>query len=270
MKTATLLDHYLEERNQLLGTISELLKRDPNVKAAWLWGSIGRGDEDALSDIDLWVIVDDEYIDPILSHPLQYVSQVTNPVLSLEAPQNAPEGGAYLMACYDAPVAPHIVDWYWQPKSLASISDQVRLLFDRAGIRHQEQPIHFSGGPANKAIVERPMHFISFFWMMLMITAKEASRSPWAEKMELVPYLIDPFIKTHQFIGKNRSLPPRDIPSHRLPGEKVQLLYQFADQMSEWMDSIAGQSEEVPALIKPGAYRYLKLIESTIEDKARH
>ncbi len=30
----------------------DLLKRDPGVRAAWLWGSHGRGDGDALSDIE--------------------------------------------------------------------------------------------------------------------------------------------------------------------------------------------------------------------------
>ena len=60
MKSAALLDHYLHERTLLLKTISEFLARYPRVKAAWLFGSMGRGDEDALSDIDLWVIVDSE------------------------------------------------------------------------------------------------------------------------------------------------------------------------------------------------------------------
>ena len=112
MKSITLLDDYLEERNQLLRTITNLLERDPIVKAAWLAGSFGRGGEDALSDFDLWVIVDDDQFHKIITQPHQYTSKIGNPVLFLEAPQNAPEGGAYLMTCYDAPVAPHIIDWY--------------------------------------------------------------------------------------------------------------------------------------------------------------
>ncbi|HSJ36889.1 MAG TPA: nucleotidyltransferase domain-containing protein [Planococcus sp. (in: firmicutes)] len=267
MKSIALLDHYLEERNQLLRTTSEVLERDPRVKAAWLFGSIGRGDEDALSDIDLWVVVDDDHIDNIIAQPRQVTSHIGNPVLFLEAPQNAPEGGAYLMTCYDTPVAPHIVDWYWQPQALAYISGQVRLLFDRVGLIHKDQPIQFPGRPASKEIIERPIHFISFFWMMLMITAKKAFRSPWAEKMELLPLLIDSIVKAQHFLGRESILLLRDIPHHQLPSEKVHLLYKLADQMSEMMAIIAEQGQEVPALIKPGAYRYLDLIDSMIEDK---
>jgi hypothetical protein len=266
MKPITLQDHYLEERNQLLKNISGLLERDPRVKAAWLWGSLGRGDGDALSDIDLWIILDDDQIENVISQLRQYTWQVGNPVLFLEAPQNAPEGGAYLMTCYDAPVAPHIVDWYWQPKSLAFIPGQVRLLFDRAGLVHQDRPVQFPGRPARKETEERPIHFISFFWMMLMITAKQAFRSPWAEEMELIPLLVEPLAKTQQFLRQERILLSEEIPPHQRPGEKVQLLYKLADQMSELVETIAGQGEEVPGSITPGAYRYLKLIDRLIQE----
>ena len=97
---------------------------------------MGRGDEDELSDLDLWVILNNVDIECIIARPPKYTSQIGNPVLSLEAPQNAPQGGAYLMTCYDAPIAPHIVDWYWQPQSLAYIPGQVRLLFDKVGLVH--------------------------------------------------------------------------------------------------------------------------------------
>ena len=255
-----LLERYGEERNQLLRLISELLEKDPGVAAAWLFGSLGRGDEDALSDLDLWVIVDEAPLAEIIAGPQAYVSQIGPPILYLEAPQNAPEGGAYVMACYDAPVAPHIVDWYWQPRSRAHITGQVQLLFDRAGLPRQDQPVRFPGLPANKEIVERPIHFISFFWMMLMITAKHAYRSPWAEQMELLPYLLDPLAKTQRLLGYDQALQAENISARPSPGEKMRLLYQLANQMKELMADLAKQGEEVPALITPGAYRYLDLI----------
>ena len=87
-----------------------LLESGPHVNAARLFGSLGRGDGDALRDIDLWIVVDDDHIHRIISQPPEYSSQIGVPIFFLEAPQNAPEGGAYLMACVDAPIAPHIVD----------------------------------------------------------------------------------------------------------------------------------------------------------------
>jgi hypothetical protein len=206
MKPAALLERYGEERDQLLRLISDLLIKDPSVQAAWLFGSLGRGEEDALSDLDLWVVLDEARIAEVTARPLAYSSRAGTPVLYLEAPQNAPEDGAYLMACYDAPVAPHIVDWYWQPRSLAHIPSQERLLFDRAGLPRQDQPVRFPGLPANKGIIERPIHFISFFWMMLMITTKHAFRSPRAEQMELLPLLLDPIGKAQHLLGRNGSL----------------------------------------------------------------
>lgn len=266
MKTIPLLDQYLEERNQLLIDISHLLEKDPNVKAAWLVGSLGREEEDALSDIDLWVVVDDDPIRAIIKHPREYTAQIQTPVLFVEAPQNAPEEGAYLMTCYDGIIAPHIVDWYWQPKSQAYVPSQVRLLFDHAGLKQKDQPIHFSGRPPSKEMIDRPDHFISFFWMMLMITAKYASRFPWAEEIELLPFLIDPIDKARLFIGQDHYYLSDQIPQHRLPSEKVKLLYQLADQMSELMAILSDQGEEIPALIKPGAYRYLDMIKTIVED----
>ncbi len=127
MKPNLRLNAYLEERSRLLRTVQSLLENDPGVKAAWLAGSFGRGEEDALSDLDLWVVVDDSLIGKVIAQPRPYAAQVEAPILVVEAPQNAPVGGAYLMACYDAPTAPHIVDWYWQPRSLAYIPSQARL-----------------------------------------------------------------------------------------------------------------------------------------------
>lgn len=269
MKSTTLLGHYFEERNYLLRTISEFLEKDPRIKAAWLFGSMGMGDEDSLSDIDLWIVVEDDHISNIIDQARQYSSRIGSPVLFLEAPQNGPESGTYLMTCYDAPVAPHIVDWYWQPQSLAYIFSQVRLLFDRVGLVHKDQPIQFSGRPASKEILEQPIHFISFFWMMLMITAKKAYRNPWEEKMELLPILMDSIVKAQQFLGWDVALQSVDIPPHQRPNEKVQLLYKLADQMSEMMAIIAEHGEDVPDMIKPGAYRYLKMIDSIIGDKKK-
>ncbi len=99
-----------------------------------------------------------------------------------------------------------------------------------------------------------------------MITAKKAYRSPWAEKMELLPLPIDSIVKTQQFLGLEDELQPIDIPPQK-PGKKMQLLYKLADQMSEMMDILHDRGEEIPNLIKPGAYRYLHLVESIINEK---
>src|SRR3989442_185935 len=88
------------ERDALLQRATDLLRDDPRVVAAWLFGSLGRGHEDDLSDLDLWVVVGDEWIDTFIGERRPYASQLGPPLLLVEAPQNAPAGGAYLMAVY--------------------------------------------------------------------------------------------------------------------------------------------------------------------------
>lgn len=268
MNSINLLDKYLEERNQQLGAITARLENDPSVKAAWLIGSLGRGDGDALSDIDLWVVVEDDPLKRIIKQPRQFTAQIGNPILFLDAPQNAPEGGAYLMACYDGVVAPHIVDWYWQPFSSASLPGQVRYLFDRAGLARRDQPVRFADAAANMEMVKRPMHFISFFWMMLMISAKHTYRAPWDETLPFLPYLLDPMGSAQRFLDRDEVRDVIQIPSSRLPGEKVALLRQLANQMSDLMIRISDKGEDVPTAVLPGIDRYLNFLDLILKDKA--
>lgn len=268
MQPGAQLREYHEERHQLLAVITQALKSDPGVKAAWLFGSLGRGGDDALSDIDIWVIVDDDRIDSIIARPDLFAAKIDTPILCVEAPQNAPGGGAFLTTCYDAPVAPHLVDWYWQPQSLAYLPGQVRVLFDHGGLQRRETPMRFGGVPAKSDRAESPGHAIGGFWMMLMIAAKHAARAPHAERLEIIPYLVHAFVKVRRFLGQDGSFSTGDIPPHPLPHEKVQLLYQLAGQMCEYMAALAEAGEEVPAKITSGAYRYLTLIEAIMLDEA--
>jgi hypothetical protein len=259
-------ERYLQERDRLLEIITARLEADTGVKAAWLFGSLGRGDGDAFSDIDLWVIGERDYIDGVNADPLRYVSQIEQPILSLTAPQNPPEGGIYFMACYDAPTAPHIVDWYWQSVDTAYLPSGVHLLFDKVGIIRDDKPVRFQGQTENKAVIEQPHHFISFFWMMLMITAKQVFRNPWANEMELLPYVLDPFYKTQHLMGLGKNIQTESLHLHSLPIEKIQLLFNLADAMIGMMKKISETGIQMPMSVIPGARRYLSLIELCLSD----
>jgi predicted nucleotidyltransferase len=255
---------YAQEREQLLSRISTFLEENPNVKAAWLFGSFGVGDVDVLSDLDLWVVIDDDHIEPIIVNSRQFTSQFDQPIFVVEAPQNAPQGGAYLMTCYDCEIAPHIVDWYWQPASLAYIPEGTRLIFDRVGYDHKDQPVQFSTGAAGRDIAEKPEHTISFFWMMLMISAKYTWRYPLAGNIDFLPFLIGPFAKVQSLLGQQTILQEHHFPINCSPAEKIHHLYHLADQMGEMMAVLASQSLETPLTIPSSAIRYLKLVESMI------
>jgi predicted nucleotidyltransferase len=259
------LTHYAAERDVLLKQITQRLQADPRVVAAWLFGSLGRGDEDALSDLDIFAVVGDDHIPSDSLRRRSFSAQFDTPLLFLEAPQNAPAGGAYQLVYYDAPTAPHQVDWYWQPYSLAAIPPETRLLFDRVGLDRSEMAVTFGGQNFEQEPVTQPTHDISFFWAMLMIVAKGVIRDPWAEAIELLPLILDPIHSIQNFLNLDNSLFSAEaIPAHQSPLTKLRILRQLADHMRTMMPMVTGQGIEIPNAILPGAYRYLNMAEAVI------
>jgi len=53
------LSAYQAERDALLERIHMALQSDPRVVAAWVGGSVGAGTADELSDLDIWVVIED-------------------------------------------------------------------------------------------------------------------------------------------------------------------------------------------------------------------
>jgi hypothetical protein len=260
------LSAYSQERDALLRQIVKTLEKDSRLVAAWLFGSLGRGDADKLSDIDLWLVVADEAIKVITAQRRHFVSQVASPLLVVEAPQNAPKDGAYLMAFYAGPTAPHQVDWYWQPQSQASIPSETSLLFDHVGLDRDSKPVEFTDGEPNKELVEGPSHDVSFFWAMLLITAKYVMRAPWSDKMSLLPVLLKPYHQTQHFLNRDIAFAD-DGQKFNSPGDKVQILRRLADDMKGMMRDINTQGYGMPMAFVPGAYRYLDLIEAAIQEQ---
>jgi predicted nucleotidyltransferase len=86
------------ERDALLQRARRMVEQDARICAAWLFGSLGRGDADALSDIDLFLVIEDADQAQVVQTRYQMMAQLAEPVLILEAPQNWPPGGIYNMA----------------------------------------------------------------------------------------------------------------------------------------------------------------------------
>ena len=167
------------ERSSLLERIGANLKDDDRVCAAWLHGSSARGQVDALSDVDLWVVMRDEATHDFVENRRAYAARPARPVLVLEAMQNAPPDGAYLLAFYPGEAGPLHVDWFWQRESRAGIPDDVEPLFDRIGLpsvpgAEWRREAHRPPGPPLGADPMRSdvlTHRITFFWAMSLIVA---------------------------------------------------------------------------------------------------
>lgn len=81
--------------------------------AVWLAGSLGRGEGDPWSDVDLLVVAGD--------------LPLGDAILTLEVPHNGPADGRYVGAMYDIGPLPLWVDWYSWPAILPAPRDAVLL-----------------------------------------------------------------------------------------------------------------------------------------------
>ena len=250
---------YANERDELLERITELLLWDRRMAAAWLFGSLGRGEEDHLSDLDIWAVVEDDHITDFITESPRTADLAGPHLFVVEAPQNAPRGGAYRMVCYDAPTAPHLVDWYWQARSQAIIPRQTRLLFDRAGLpRSNESTPPGQGTAQERSPTDAASQAIRFFWAMLMITAKYAARNPFDNKMSLAPYVLGPLREVSLFTGDQNA--PLELPVHSSPDQKLTALTLLADTMSGLLPAATACGARIPDGADERVRRYLDLV----------
>lgn len=182
MSTEGLLAVRRRDRADLLRGIDAVLRSDCRVRAAWLTGSAGRGEDDALSDIDLLIAVADNAISDFVENRRAHAARPGRPVLLMDNLINAPTRGAYLLALYEGRAGPQHVDWFWQPESETRRPDQAHTLFDRAHLRCEAsgrgtpQGLHglpLGPNPSNDALLG---HKIAFFWAMSVIVAKYIAR----------------------------------------------------------------------------------------------
>jgi predicted nucleotidyltransferase len=188
------------ERNDLIQKLTEYLRQDETIMAVWIAGSIARGEDDWLSDIDIYVAVADESIESVVRDRHEFAARFSNPTLSMDHMRNAPPEGAYLLVHYPGQFGPQHVDWFWQPESLASIPDNGRLLFDKAGLSvidgnvWENQMNQTGSRPAIDSTdpVDLATHGLQFFWAMGLIVAKYIVRGD----DETVEYMLNMIART--------------------------------------------------------------------------
>ena len=174
---ATTLNSYQERRDAMLAEITAALSNDERFVAGWLTGSFSRNEEDAVSDIDINLVVSALHSGRLCSRlaqvraqtsPERYslVSQFGIPALIHENNNNAPDGGTFTSILYSESAI--MVDWTLIPQSNASRPNRSKILFDRVNI-----PL---SNPPEAEELEQSRKFVAedwaFFWMMTAITIK--------------------------------------------------------------------------------------------------
>lgn len=257
--TPTLLEYQAESEHFLESAVT-VLKQDERVQAGWLFGSRGRGDADALSDIDLIVVAQDDSLREVIAERYDFAQQVGNPLFFLEAPRNAPPGGAYLMVCYDAPVAPHILDIYWQSSEpVTGDKSQLRLLFECGGDGQRLPERKRAEEPAAEGKLQHEIHY---FWMMLLIVAKYVCRDPHAEEMHLLQYLPPTYESARALVGHGEALNMDMLGAAiREPAQKLRVLRYLAEAMNALVGQLSAKTSEA---IFPAISRYLNMVEQLV------
>jgi len=123
----------------MLNTISDALRTDSRIVAAWLSGSRGRGTSDHLSDIDLWVAIEDHTISPVVDDPLRFVQTWLPTIMEIRAPSIAPPEGVYLLTWIPHDGGFEQVDWYVVPLSRALRRPDTTVLFEKRPIPVEDE-----------------------------------------------------------------------------------------------------------------------------------
>lgn len=126
----------------LLLRVVELLRAEPRVLAAWLYGSHGRGEADEYSDLDVWVVTED--VDGLLADWPTLAGGLGEVVLT--EPIRGQPAIRSILADWT-----HYDVWISSPAEVPRRSaGTVRLLFDRAGLTQRLQP-HAARAPLDVA-----------------------------------------------------------------------------------------------------------------------
>jgi predicted nucleotidyltransferase len=115
-------------REAWLGRAIERLETDPGISAAGFVGSLGRGEADDWSDIDLLVVVPDDQV-----HHFADATQLSGSeqvLWSIDSRHNAPRGAGAVGVRYVIDGLPLHVDWYIYPRSLAAWVADAKVIFD--------------------------------------------------------------------------------------------------------------------------------------------
>ncbi|HUX85533.1 MAG TPA: hypothetical protein VMW65_00900 [Chloroflexota bacterium] len=203
----TLAEHG-RERDRLLERIEQVLTGDERVGAAWMSGSLGRGSDDAWSDLDLHVAINDAQYEAFLAErPILYAS-VGRSVLSQPdmASWSMPEG-RFNLVMYEGCLE---VDWNVGPVGKATRTSVTRLLFDHVGIPVVEPPLR----PEERRVVGEK--WLIFFWAMAPIAVKYCGRGNTRRAVQQIALLTDAITVLWRLLYRPDGPNPNILSTNRL------------------------------------------------------
>lgn len=166
---------YAAERELLLNSLTRLLDEDDRVVGVWLRGSLGRGEEDDVSDIDLHVAVDDHACGAIVADIEGFLTRPGRPLL-VQTVFSAPRGGFTRCVLYDGVHGPQQVDWMIWPQSVAVLHPPAHVLFVKAPIPAVASERYQTLVDESPGEAATPGHGQATCWLFVLIAARYLAR----------------------------------------------------------------------------------------------
>ncbi len=262
-EVAEALRVHAAERTRLLDHLSTLFREDQRVRAAWLWGSFSRGEQDDLSDLDPWLLVSDEHVGG-MGKSLVAMCEAAGSVVSYgENPNNGPKGGGYLGVLLAGSHGLHHVDLYWQSVSSGEVPGWA-VLFDRSS---DSAPSLEPAGTSTE-VAETPLEEnrgrIAFIWLMLSVVAKYLARDPDSD-MALLSYPRNAFEETVEQLGLQGEIGDVGWSVPLGPLAKVDTLRRIAEKTALLEEACRMRGLPISAEANPCLMRYFELVAGIIE-----
>ncbi len=249
------LDSYRDHRDKFLSEVVGILSKDERFVAGWLIGSLSRNDADSVSDIDLSLVVSDEYSASLCSklesvsartspERFSLMSQFGTPALLHENNNNAPDGGTMTFVLYTNSAV--MVDWVLVPQSKAKRPYDSKLLFDKVGIPASSLPRSEDLEQRKKSVAEK----WAFFWMMTAVTIKYIIRddgvfvTQWSEHLYSLVREIERQIDGEPWSYTRGSLSRL----HRTRVEQIESLRKLCERMQHLKAKVAELTGSEPLL----------------------
>lgn len=96
----SLIQHAVSARDELIDRVTTGLSADTRIHAVWLGGSMGRGEADVLSDVDLAIVIVPGR--EVAADRFDILVRFGDVALTLDSPQNSHPNGAQVNALYDS------------------------------------------------------------------------------------------------------------------------------------------------------------------------
>lgn len=191
------------------------------------------GAGDALSDLDLWLAVPDAQLPIVRSDLLAFASRAETPLLLMEAPYNGPVGGTFFQTIHTGgETGVQNVDWYLEPLSTAAQHPNTHLLFSRVPLSPSDMPIAFGNPGPTFTPTEAAVQHSRAFWLMLLVCAKYAYRSPHEERMGLLPSPVNSLNEVRAYLSLPALPSAEEYPPHPSLTEKLLILNTLQEKMT--------------------------------------